>query len=69
MYCADMLSISLELAQVNPSYEDIASKVRTAQNGACDCVCRNLFLCAHASRRSWHYSLSTPRVHSFSSTL
>lgn len=26
MYCADMLSISLELAQVNPSYEDIASK-------------------------------------------
>ncbi len=28
MYCADMLSISLELAQANPSYEDIASKVR-----------------------------------------
>jgi hypothetical protein len=26
MYCADMLSISLELAQANPSYEDIASK-------------------------------------------
>lgn len=32
MYCADMLSISLELAQANPSYEDIASKVRCARH-------------------------------------